>query len=261
MSTNKPSKINKLLGLQPPGVVLTSNWLSEQGYSPELLRKYRNSQWLFSIGTGAMIRANDQIDYLGAIYSLQQQLNLSIHPGAKTALSIQGRIHFLDFSEKEIYLFGNAKESLPVWFVNYDWGVKINYYTSSFLPADVGMILTEKKENFDLKISSPARAIIECLFLAPQSQDLMECFQIMQGLNNLHPQKTQQLLELCTSVKVKRLFLYLAEKSGHAWFKYLNVENIDLGKGNRSLVKNGIYIKKYKLTVPREMEKNEYPDL
>jgi len=246
MSTDKQSKINKLLGLQPSGVVLTSSWLTKQGYSPELLRRYRDSQWLISVGTGAMIRANDRVDYLGAIYSLQRQLGLSVHPAAKTALSLQGKTHFLDFAEKEIFLFGNTKENLPAWFMNYDWGVKINYYTSSFLPPDAGMTSIEKKDSFSVKVSSSSRALMECLYLAPQTQDLMECFQLMQGLNNLQPVKTQLLLEQCTSVKVKRLFLYLAEKAGHAWFKHLKLEQIDLGEGKRSLVKNGMYIKNIK---------------
>ena len=260
MSTVNPSKINKLLTLQPPGVVFTSSWLVRQGYSPELLRRYRNSGWLKSIGTGAMIRLNDDVDYQGAVFSLQQQLGLNVHPGGKTALSFQGKAHFLDFTEQQVYLFGHSKESLPAWFINYDWSVKINYYTTSFLPADVGMTLTENN-NFQLRTSSPARAFMECLFLTPQSQDLIECFQLMQGLNTLHPKQTQNLLERCTSVKVKRLFLYLAEKCGHRWLKHLNLERIDLGKGNRSLIKNGTYIKKYKITVPREIEKDESPEL
>jgi hypothetical protein len=260
MSTVNQSKINKLLKLQPHGVVLTSSWLVSKGYSPELLRKYRNSQWLTSLGTGAMIRMNDQVDYLGAICSLQEQLGLSIHPAAKTALSLQGKAHFLDFSQQQVYLFGHSKESLPAWFIKYDWGLKINYFTTSFLPADEGMT-TLVKENFELRISSPARALMECLFIAPQSQDLMECLQIMQGLNNLHPKQTQNLLERCTSVKVKRLFLYLADRCDHAWFKHLNFEQIVLGEGNRSLVKNGVYIPKYMITVPREMEKDGNPEL
>lgn len=183
-----------------------------------------------------MIRENDQVGYLGAIFSIQHQLGLSTHPAAKTALSLQGKAHFLDFTQQQVFLFGYSKENLPLWFQKYDWGVKIKYYTTSFLPTDEGMT-TLRHDNFELSISSPVRALMESLFLAPQSQDLMECFQIMQGLNNLHPKRTQNLLERCTSVKVKRLFFYLAERCNHTWFKHLNVENIDLGKGNRSLVK------------------------
>lgn len=43
-------------------------------------------------------------------------------------------------------------------------------------------------------------------------------FELMEGLNNLRPNQVQDLLEKCESVKVKRLFLYLAEKAGHEWF-------------------------------------------
>ena len=39
------------------------------------------------------------------------------------------------------------------------------------------------------------------------------------GLNDLVPNQVQQLLEQCISVKVKRLFLYLAEKTNHSWFE------------------------------------------
>ena len=75
----------------------------------------------------------------------------------------------------------------------------------------------------------------------------------MEGLNNLRPDTVQQLLEACSSVKVKRLFLYMAEKAQHPWLNYLDLQKIDLGKGNRSLVEKGVYVSKYKITVPKEL--------
>lgn len=260
MNTENSSKINKLLHIQPPGVVLTSSWLSSQGYSPELLRTYRNSHWLQSIGNGAMIRQGDLVDYIGAIYSLQQQLNLSVHPAAKTALALMGKSHYLSLGKEVVYLFGGIGERLPSWFKNHDWGVEIRYFTSAILPAGKGMIEKEH-QNFLVKISSPARAIMECLYLTPQKQDLMECFEIMKGLNNLNPATIQELLEHCTSIKVKRLFLYMAEKAGHAWFKHLKISHIDLGSGNRSVVSDGVYIASYNITVPKELEVEEIPGL
>ena len=260
MSTEFGSKINKLLQLQPPGVVLTSSWLKQQGYSPELLRNYRNNHWLDTIGNGAMIRSKDIVDYFGAICALQQQLHLTIHPAAKTALSLLGKTHYIELNANKVFLFGGSTETLPTWFKNRKWEVEIRHIASSFLPAEKGLIEYEHK-SFKIKIASGARAMLECLFLAPKEQDLLECYEIMQGLTNLPPNTTQDLLECCTSVKVKRLFLYLAEKSGHAWFNYLNINRIDLGKGNRSLVPNGAYISKYKLTVPKELESDEYPGL
>lgn len=260
MNTEPRSKINRLMQLQPPGVVLTSSWLRKQGYSSELLRNYRNNQWIEAIGNGAMIRHNDPVDYLGAVYSLQQQLHLTVHPAAKTALSLLGKTHYLDLNPNIVFLFGSRKELLPTWFNNKKWGVKISYISSSFLPAEKGLIEKEHK-NFTVKIASAARALMECLYLAPQKQDLLECYEMMQGLTNLSPVTVQDLLESCTSVKVKRLFLYLAEKSGHAWFNHLNINRIDLGQGNRSLVPNGGYISKYKMTVPKELELDEYSGL
>ena len=69
------------------------------------------------------------------------------------------------------------------------------------------------------------------------------------------------MLEQCRSVKVNRLFLYMAEKAGHNWFQYLDLKKVNLGKGKRSIVKNGVYENKYKITVPKELGKNGKSDL
>jgi len=78
----------------------------------------------------------------------------------------------------------------------------------------------------------------------------------MEGLNNLRPDLIQKLLEECMSVKVKRLFLYMAEKAGHTWVSCLNLERVDLGIRKRALVKKGVYVPKYQITVPAELQKH-----
>ena len=98
---------------------------------------------------------------------------------------------------------------------------------------------------------------MECLYLAPNTQPLLEVYELMDGLNNLRPTSVQQLLEACTSIKVKRLFLYLAEKAGHQWLSYLDLERIDLGSGKRAIVKGGSYVPKYQITVPKKLEVTE----
>jgi hypothetical protein len=253
MSTQKESKINQLLQSQPSGVVLLSSWLSEQGYSLDLQKRYRKSHWLESIGTGAMKRTGEKIDYTGGLYALQQQKGLSIHMGAKTTLSFLGKSQYLELSQKKVTLFGGKDERLPIWFREYPWNVEISYYSSSFLPPDVGLSNVDH-QTYQLNISGAARAMLECLYLVPENQSLVECYELMESLNNLQPAKVQALLESCTSIKVKRLFLYLAEKAKHAWFNYLKPEKIDLGSGKRSLAKNGTYIPKYQITVPKELE-------
>jgi|SRR5680860_1634166 len=256
MSLDKEQKINSLLKSQPSGIVYLTSWLTQNGFSNQLLDKYKKSNWLASIGTGAMIRSDDGVGYEGAIYALQQQAGIYIHPAGKTALSLLRKSHYLELSQKKVTVFGGKNEKLPTWCINHDWGVKLDYYSSSFLPADLGLVDVETK-TFSIKVSSAARAILECLFLAPKNQELIECYQLMEGLNNLRPNLVQNLLESCTSVKVKRLFLYLAEKANHSWVKHVNIEKIDLGSGKRSIVKNGVYDSKYKITVPAAIANDE----
>ncbi len=260
MNTDKRTKINRLLESQPKGTVFLASWLSEQGYSLDLLKSYRRTNWLQSIGAGAMIRKNNPVTYEGALYTLQKQSKLSVHIGGKTALSHLGKSHYLDLSNVKVTLFGYQGETLPTWFKNYKWNVKLDYHASSFLPANLGLVDVEFK-TFFVQTSGAARAIMECLYLAPKKQQLFECYELMEGLNNLRPNLVQKLLEECTSIKVKRLFLYLADKINHKWMEYINLENIDLGSGKRSIVKNGVYAPKYQITVPKELENHEKTEL
>jgi hypothetical protein len=52
MSNVERTKLNNLLNL-PLGNVLQSSWLAQKRYSFDLQKRYRKSQWLDSIGTGA----------------------------------------------------------------------------------------------------------------------------------------------------------------------------------------------------------------
>lgn len=252
----KEQKINKLLKSQPSGTVFLSSWLSQNGFSSQLLNRYKKSKWLYSLGNGAWMRVGEKPTYQGAIYALQHQSNTTIHLGGKTALSILGKAHYLELNKQQIILFGTTNEKLPTWFTNYQWGLKINFYSTSFLPPKLGL-QTLETSSFNIQISNPSRAFLESLYLAPKKQNLVECYEIMEGLNNLIPKQVQYFLEQCNSVKVKRLFLYMAEKSGHQWFKHINTDNINLGKGKRSIIKNGVYISKYLITVPEELANYE----
>jgi hypothetical protein len=250
MTTDNRSKINLLLSSLPQGSVVLSSWLKKQGYSLDLQKAYRKSGWLSSIGSGAMIRYGDSVGYEGGVYALQSQADMCVHIGGHSAFSLMGKAHYLEFSGRPVHLFGGAKELLPAWFKKYNWQVGIHYTQTSFLPADLGLIDFEIK-SFTIKISSPTRALMECLLLAPDKFELIECYQLMETINNVNPESVQALLEKCSSVKVKRLFLFLAEKADHAWLSELNLNKIDLGHGKRSLVKNGVYIPKYLITVPK----------
>src|ERR1700761_3178259 len=139
MSTQNISKINHLMQSQPYGTVFLSSWLSGNGYSPELQKRYKSSRWLESIGTGAMKRTGDRIDIEGALYALQNQLGLSIHIGGKTALAMLGRSHYLELGKREVSLFGQEGENLPKWFNDYPWETGVKYYSTGFLFGSAGL--------------------------------------------------------------------------------------------------------------------------
>lgn len=249
MSTNAVSKINLLLQKIPDGVVLLSSWLVKQGYSHDLQQRYIKSKWLESVGVGAYKRAGDKISLFGALYALQHMADKAIHIGGISALALQGFSHYIAMGQNNLDLYANPGFKLPKWFIKNQWDMTYVLKTSGMLPPELGLN-SYNTGTFQLNISSPARAILECLESAPDNFDLEEAWLIMESLNNLHPAQIQALLELNQSVKVKRLFLFLAEKAEHAWFKQLNFSKINLGSGKRSIVKNGVYMNKYQITVP-----------
>ena len=208
MSTNLKAKLNQLLQSTPPHTVILSSWLVKRGYSLDLQKKYKKNNWLESVGYGAMKRSGDDIDYLSGIYAIQSQANLKIHIGAQSALSLLGKSQYLELSDKPtIKLFSIKNNDLPLWFKNYHWNINISFNIASFLPSDLGLSDYSVHNNFKVKISTPARAIMECIHLASNNQDYIECYESMEGLNNLNPRTVQLLLENCSSIKIKRMFL------------------------------------------------------
>jgi len=246
------TKINSLIQSLPRGSILLPSWLLSQGYSYELQQIYRKTNWLKSIGKGAMIKSGDTLILAGALSTLQNE-NLNIHIGGRSALESQGLAHYLQINNPETTLFLNSRAKLPVWFENNDWNTKIKLFRLSLFENETLGMTDFQDGELTMKISNPARAIIECLALCPDKFPLSESFELMEGLASLRPAKVQELLENCKSLKVKRLFLHFAEKANHRWFKYLDIRKINLGVGNRSLVESGVLVSKYKLVLPNEL--------
>jgi len=76
---------------------------------------------------------------------------------------------------------------------------------------------------------------------------------IMEQLTTLRAEVVQQLLENTGNIKIKRLFLYMAQKAGHEWFGRLDTSRIKLGTGKQKLVDNGFYLPEYMITIPKEL--------
>jgi hypothetical protein len=249
MGTQNKKNINLLLSNWPDGMVYTQRHLSKLGYYHDLVRRYKKSNWIEPVGTGAYKKCGDTVDWQAGISAIQSQLNLSIHPGGRTSLELLGYAHYLRFKDR-VFLFGKPGETLPKWFRDADWKKELEYHqTKVFGDSQLGL-MTYEHQGISLQVSSPERAALEMLYLVPGTQGFDEADKIMNGLLSLRPEIVQDLLEACRSIKTKRLFLYLAERNGLPWFSDLNLNNIDLGRGKRVIVKNGKYNAKYRISIP-----------
>jgi len=112
-------------------------------------------------------------------------------------------------------------------------------------------------EGVHLSVSSPERAILEVLALVPNKVTLLHAHELMEGLDRLRSEVVQQLLESGLSIKVKRLFLYVAEKCNLSCFDELNLERIDIGSGKRVIGEGGHYNARWLLSLPRVDEMND----
>ena len=251
------SKLNQLLQKWPKGAVATYPWLKEQGISRQLVGVYKRYHWLTPVGRGAFVRSGESVTWPGALHAIQREHGCTIHAAGKTALQLQGYAHFLPAGESApIWVQGAPGERLPLWFTRHKWQGRVHYSTSRLLPPPLAVSLGLSDHDhggLSIRLSTPERAILEVLPFVPDPQSFEEARLLMEGLRTLRPKLVQELLEACTSVKAKRLFLVLAEACAHAWLKNLDLSRISLGAGKRVLVAGGRLHPKYQITVPPDV--------
>jgi hypothetical protein len=251
---SKRKRINQQLVAAPANAVLTSAWLKQHKISSKLAGYYASSGWLYRVGDGAFKVQPGTPTWLGAVFGLQQKPN-SPHPGGRTALELSGLAHFLPLGGSHpLFLFSRSGVRLPAWFKGLPWSKRVRHVSTNFLPDDLGF--SEHREGeLVVNISSPERATLELLHtLDPSAAEYEHANLIFEGLGTLRADVLLLLLGHCSSVKVKRLFLHLAEKHNHAWFKSLDLTKVSLGSGKRVLVAGGRLDPKYLITVPATPE-------
>ena len=251
MGTESKTKINRLINQWITGTPSATSYLGDSGFSRDLLVKYKNSGWLEPFGRGAYIRSGDRVELLGALYTLQTQLALPVHVGGKSALELKGYAHYLSAKQKKVFLYGPRGLILPSWFNEDRFGVKFVVTRTNLFPVDSREGFTDFKDrDFSVRIAAPERAAMEMLHLVPKEVGFDESLLIMENLVTLRPDVVQSLLTACRSVKVKRLFLYMAERHEHTWLSKLDLSKIVIGKGKRMIIPNGRFDAKYQITVP-----------
>lgn len=246
------TKIKKIMDLMPRNSLLFSSWLTAHGIDRKGQTSYVRSGWLERVAQGVYKIAGSSPTLYGAMASYNYQLGKACHVGASSALDLRGYSHFVSMGKPSAYLFTDKESRLPGWFGALEWDMTLKYFTTSIFGGELGL------EDYDyngahLLISSPERAFMECLHLSPEQFSLLDSHYIMEMMTTLRPVMVQQLLEKCTSIKVKRLFLYMAEKAGHSWFSALDLSKVDLGKGIRNISATGRFNKKYQIIIPAEL--------
>lgn len=245
------SKINQILKDWPPNTVITTAWLEEKGVSRQLADSYKKSGWIENFGQGAYKKPHEQIGWPGALYALQKLNDLPVHVGGKTALEQLGYGHYVRMSaNQKVRLWKDSGVRLPAWFQKHQWKTPVEVRSARLFESIEGKFTEKGIEGVQLILSSPEQAILEYLYDIPKLESFDEAHYIMEGLTTLRPNVLQTLLEGCRSIKVKRLFLYLADTYNHSWFKRLDDASFDLGSGKREIIKGGKLDKKYQIVVP-----------
>ncbi len=240
-----------------PGGLLFSAWLKDNGYSDKLVEGYRKSGWLTALSRGVMFRTGDKLDSFRVLDSYNGQLKKNFHIAAHSALEFWGFNHFVPMG-KPVLMIGHPKqEAVPDWLKTSEFNDSLRFFSTEVFSAPQIYVSDDNYPN--LLESAPEQAFLECLLLAPKQYSYMDLFYIMEQLTTLRPAVLQTLLENTDSLKIKRMFLYMAEKAGHDWLHSLDIGKIELGSAKHKLVEDGVYVPKYKITVPKELYDYDRP--
>lgn len=247
------TKIQRIIENAPRGAMLFGPWLASNGLDVKGQYAYVKSGWLVRVSKGVYKLDKTNPTLLATIASYNNQLGKQCIVGAYTALELRGYSHYLSMGKPVAYIFTNKENRLPTWLVEREWDMKIKYMTTSFLGESLLGVEKMDIEGYELLVSTPERAILECLNMPEASSTLLDIYYIVESLTTLRPKLLQSLLETCTSQKVTRLFMYMAQKANHPWLKALDPSRISFGTWRYMVSKTGKYIREYNMTIPKDL--------
>jgi len=268
MSIQKDHRLKKLLQDVPPGFLVDSRWLAARKIHRSSVHDYARRGWLQHVAHGLYRRplppetaGKEPQDWQVLVLSLQRIMNYPVHIGGMTALRQRGYAHYLRLSGNElVFLYG---DSMPAWIKKVPVNARFMLRRLKLFEGSTDGIDERGGEeqaaedarpwwDWPLRTSSPERAILEALDELPDHESFHTIDVTFESLTTLRPRKLAALLAECRSVKVKRLFFVFADRHAHAWRKHVQPDSINLGKGDRALVKGGKLHSLYRITVPPE---------
>lgn len=283
----RSNKIIELGSAFPEHVVVTREWLAEQGFEDDRLSRYVSSGYLSRVGRGLYAKPlgatswDSRHSALSSSPSWKVALNSALltarHPIAVagySALWVRNLAHYVsDHQDSTITV--TSPETIPKWMssmVSVAWN-RIN--SRKLFNGQAGDLESCRLFGLDQKliekeldgtgieaygygetqswclVSSPERALIEWANDLKEINDWYHFMEVVEGIGTLRPGRLVGLLTACKSIKAKRILLWAARESGANWYKPVanKITLVDLGTGVRQLVKGGTYDKEFKITV------------
>lgn len=246
--------LRNILNNTPRGVVLTSDYLKQQGASSKLTWWYVHSNWLEKLGNKAYKKVNDKLSWSGLLYTLQTIHQLNIHVSGRTAIAISGKSHYLYFgNDKNISVAVGKNVKIPAWFTHADFIPEKFELQKSVLLKDGNIqkyLMSTELDGLQISYSCNELAILEVLSGCRTEHDYEEASQLMESFPYLRSAIVQELLEQSNSIIATKLYLHLAKVHNHGWYKKLDLSKFNLGTGKRRVGEGKFYDKNLQLYVP-----------
>jgi hypothetical protein len=234
------------------GLLVDRNWLKQHGIDYTAVDYYLRSGRLEAIAHGVYRKPGPPLKWQSVVYSLNQ-LGYGVHVGHTTALSYHGLEHYIRLGRSEaIRLYGG--NSLPGWLLKITVQPGFMHMPRNLF-TDSGLGITDVPFgtwDWPIPYSSPERAFMELCGTLGTSEEITHARMMLEGAANLRPGLLQNVLEACTNIKAKRLFLWMARCVGHPWYDRIDTSRLELGTGKRQIVPNGVLDREYLITVPKE---------
>ena len=263
MNVTKYSKLQTLVNEVPQGCIIDADWFDRVGIGRRNARAYVDSGWLERIAHGVYRRPYPNsspefaVQWDTVLRSLHWLMGYSGHIGGDSALSHHGFNHDMRFRTTAVFVYG---QPLPSWIDRIPCGTEFHRRAPTLFegPRDLGLTCDSPRGDtvptrWPLWYSTPQRALLEALAEVPQMVDFYRIDKAVGSMYWLRGDQFNELLQACKSYKVRRLFCVFAERHDHGWWSKIDVDNLDLGRGERSLVRwGGKRHPRFKITIPAE---------
>lgn len=247
------------------GLVVNRRWLQEKEIARPDVDYYLRSGALKPVARGFYRRPGPPLPWQSITYSLQQ-MGFNCHVGGHTALDDQGYGHFLPLSgSRQVALY--SADTLPQWLSTWhqDQPLPSNRFQFTLhklrwlkhVQSDFLGVHSFGHWDWQMKYATAELALLELLVALESETNFQQLDRVFESLTSLRPKRVQHLLEVCPSIKARRLFGWFAERHDHAWFSKIDWKQINLGAGKRSVVRGGRYNSRWKITVPRNLEEED----